>query len=145
MLKVVLGEVEVVIEAVSTVPDAAVSGEDPAAVLAGTEFGARCRPALVRWRGRSLRYVAVWPERAVLGPADPPPDLAGVVLAQVVRGWRCRVCGRRVTAVVPEGALPFFGGNLKPHRWAANCPHCAAHVDRARMHALCLLPERPDA
>ncbi|RCV57432.1 hypothetical protein [Marinitenerispora sediminis] len=138
MLRVTVNGVEVEVRAWAEEP-----AGGPVAALADTELRARCLPALVRWRGRSFRCVALWPEPLPpAGPPDPAPaDLAGAVLAQLVHGWRCRVCGGRVAALVAEAGLPFADTNRRRHRWATNCPHCGAHVGRARLHALVLLPD----
>jgi hypothetical protein len=88
--------------------------------------------------------VAIWPDST---PAtEPLTDAArpiDVILAQATEHFRCRVCGRRVNALYPEGGLPTTGDAT--HRWATHCPHCRASVDAARLHALALFPAVEDA
>jgi len=95
---------------------------------------------------RTWDAVAVWPEGrcppAATG-ADPWGDeqAGGVVVAKATDHFRCRACGRRVNALYPDTAL--LHASLAQHRFATRCPHCAAPVDTARLHALALFA--PDA
>jgi hypothetical protein len=100
------------------------------------------------WPDRTMDYIAVWPDGAVV--PDPDGDapwrfeqLDGVVLAQPMEHHRCFVCRRRVNAVYPAPGLPLIRSDrLNRHRRATHCPHCNAHVDEARLHALALfIPE----
>ena len=107
----------------------------------------RFRPALLRTRAlRPLPYIAVWPEQSRLFDARSQAapwtceELFGVVLAQWARGWRCRVCDGRVDALQADATVPFFSDHLRRHRWATCCPHCRAHVDRAKLHAMMIWP-----
>jgi hypothetical protein len=103
------------------------------------------RPArltLHRWPDRPLDYIAVWPDAA--DAPDPDSELPwqdeqldGVVLAEPSEHFRCRVCHRRVNAICPDAGLPTVD-HFDRHRWATQCPHCGAHVDAARLHALAL-------
>jgi hypothetical protein len=103
------------------------------------------RPArltLHRWPDRPLDYIAVWPDAA--DAPDPDSELPwqdeqldGVVLAEPSEHFRCRVCHRRVNAICPDAGLPTVD-HFDRHRWATQCPHCGAHVDVARLHALAL-------
>lgn len=99
----------------------------------------------VRRTGSLLPYIAVWPEVSQLpdaGSSAAPwtrEELFGVILTEWGRGWRCRVCDGRVD-VLQAATLPFFGDHLRHHRWVTCCPHCRAHVDRARLHAVMTWP-----
>ncbi|MFI6966406.1 hypothetical protein [Streptomyces sp. NPDC050149] len=107
----------------------------------------RFRPALlhVSRTDSLLPYIAVWPERSHLPDARDSAapwtleELSGVMLTEWGRGWRCRVCDGRVDAL-QAATLPFFSDQLRHHQWATHCPHCRAHVDRAKLHAAMIWP-----
>lgn len=127
--------------------DDSVPTEPGLAIPDALRHNERFRLALlhVRRSGSLLPYIAVWPEPSELPDAasSAPPwtldELSGVMLTEWGRGWRCQVCKGLVDSLQAV-SLPFFGDQLHHHRWATHCPHCQAHVDRARLHAAMLWP-----
>ncbi|WP_042425639.1 hypothetical protein [Streptacidiphilus anmyonensis] len=114
-------------------------------------FGARFRPALLRHflflrrQGRpAAPYLAVWPEGVVLpdlteGVTEPADDLAGVVLAEVMR-HTCFVCNAWFEVIRAEVAIPVLGGNLAQHRIVSGCPACGSDSGASRIYGLALSP-----
>lgn len=91
----------------------------------------------------AVDMIAVWPDDAAI-PDLRPADLLGaeevaqMLLVRAYEHFRCRACGRPVYALYPDLGLP--SNRPGRHRFATHCPHCRAHVDAARLHALALFP-----
>ncbi|MDT0453652.1 hypothetical protein [Streptomyces hesseae] len=110
-------------------------------------FGGRFRPALLRFPLRrawpEVPYVAVWPNEGTLpdlaeDAVEAPDDLAGVVLAELLR-HKCFVCDARFEVLHFEVAIPVLGCNLARHRIVSGCPACGSDFARSRIDGLALL------
>ncbi|MFH8985651.1 hypothetical protein [Streptomyces varsoviensis] len=73
------------------------------------------------------------------GAAEAPDDLAGVVLAELMR-HKCFACDARFDVIYPEAGMPVLGRNLDRHRNVSGCPACGSDFGRSRIGGLALTP-----
>ncbi|SEK48067.1 hypothetical protein SAMN05414137_102162 [Streptacidiphilus jiangxiensis] len=94
----------------------------------------------LRQRWPAAPYVAVWRDAVALpdltqDAAEPTDDLAGVVLAELMR-YKCLACDARFDVIRPEVAAPVLGRNLARRRSVSGRPACGSSSGTSRIYGL---------